>query len=701
MEENKYIISDKEKCLEYLKNTDGAFIKLDHISENLKYDPDIMKNILMKNQTLINDFSDKIMDMDYSKVLDDLFDTYGAELLTRISPELKENPKFMIKMVKSYPATIYSLKEPLKNDLNFKVECQNVIEDVVKEYKEKGYDTGWVNATKNSITNENINFAEEKLGLTKEQFELLRHYPDTLKKLSNIGNSEKSPIFSSCLKNINGKNLELTEWTNELNNLMDKFGDKNYQELLSNIDAQNINIEKLNKVLEQPNYFNIKNQEEVEKYQDIKEEVCDAIISENQKKITQYPLIEKMNETERLKFAVLEKLVGYDVKQANDIKNRYLCIDEVEANDTNDIKSWVASMKEITNENNKDTLKELYSLEPLPAKAQDKSVLEQEAKALYMQEYNKTLFRPENGEKMSNEELANYLPSDVDKDKYKFINAGTEFNMIMTAVGAYYHNSYSDYAKSWNREITNSKGFSCSYIGNDMIATAPINDVCYGFSKMENDSLLLSGSCNLGSATNPNELVVDKTYVDYQRPQDLKENTMDYNEMVFKREQNGERKQPDYLLVFKNGEKIPNMERTLKAVDDFKKEGIDLPIVVVDVERCIESEKSKVENMIKEAEEKNDPELWKEADKKLRTNSKTTAVRNSNIFRGCYDKLNSIYKQVFTNEIKNEKVEENIYKESYEQTGPEERKEEVSKIVQLQRKIMSIIKGKEVNGNER
>ena len=92
MEENKYIISDKEKCLEYLKNTDGAFIKLDHISENLKYDPDIMKNILMKNQTLINDFSDKIMDMDYSKVLDDLFDTYGAELLTRISPELKENP---------------------------------------------------------------------------------------------------------------------------------------------------------------------------------------------------------------------------------------------------------------------------------------------------------------------------------------------------------------------------------------------------------------------------------------------------------------------------------------------------------------------------------------------------------------------------------------------------------------------------------
>ena len=135
MEENKrYMITDKEKCLEYLKNTDGAFINLDYISEELKYDPDIMKKILMKNQTLINNFSDKFIDRDYSKVLDDLFDAYGSELLTRISPELKENPKFMINIVKSYPSAIYYLKEPLKNNLEFKVECQNVLENLVKKF---------------------------------------------------------------------------------------------------------------------------------------------------------------------------------------------------------------------------------------------------------------------------------------------------------------------------------------------------------------------------------------------------------------------------------------------------------------------------------------------------------------------------------------------------------------------------------------
>ena len=46
-------------------------------------------------------------------------------------------------------------------------------------------------------------------------------------------------------------------------------------------------------------------------------------------------------------------------------------------------------------------------------------------------------------------------------------------------------------------------------------------------------------------------------------------------------------------------------------------------------------------------------------------------------------------------------MKEETYQESYEQTTAEERKEETSKIVQLKRKVMSIIKGKEVEENER
>lgn len=250
-----------------------------------------------------------------------------------------------------------------------------------------------------------------------------------------------------------------------------------------------------------------------------------------------------------------------------------------------------------------------------------------------------------------------------------------------------------DYAKSWNREITNSKGFSCSYIGNDMIATAPIQDVCYGFSKMEDDSLLMAGDCNLGSATNDREITVNETYVDYQRPENLKASTKEYNEMVFKREQNGERKQPDYLLVFKKNGKTSNIEKTLKAVDDFRKEGLDLPIVVVDVEKCIESEKNKIENMINEAQQTNNKEMLKEAEKKVITNSKTDA----NAFKTMWSKWRDVYNKVTTN-VKNI-VDKSLYERSYMETRLKERKEVSAQIVQVQKEMIKGIqeKGDEVN----
>lgn len=701
MEKNKKIITDRDECLRYIETAFAGNIDLDIISEELKYDPEIIEQSIIRNQNLINQFSKVFIDSNYSNTMRNLFERFGSELFTRISPDLKENGKFMAKVVEAYPNGYYYVKDGLRNNIAFKRECEIRLEDVAKQFEsagDKNY-SDYVLEMKNKFKQDNINIAKNIYGLNEEKYELLKHYPGTLEKLSNIKNCN---IFKACLEHVNSKNLELTEWTNELNNLIDRFNDKNYEELLSSIDTQNIDIEKLNKILEQPNYFNIKNHKDVELYQEIKEEVCDAIVAEDQEKISYYPLIAEMKSEDKLKFAVLQKLMGYDLEQAKDIRNRYLCIDEVKANDPNDVKSWVTSIKEIVDVNDKETLKKLYSLEPVPAKAQDKSVLEQEAKSLYMQEYNQTLFDPEKGERIEVKDIAEYLPDNIDKNKYKFINAGTEFNMIMTAVGAYSYSSSNDYAKAWNREITNSRGFSCSYIGNDMIASAPIKDVCYGFSKMENDSLLLAGSHNLGSATNQEELVIDKSYVDYQRPEYLKNSTIEHNEMVFKREQNGKRKQPDYLLLFKHDGKIPNMESTLKAVDDFKKAGIDLPIVVVDVERCIESEKLKVENLLKEAEEKNNPQLLEKAEQKLQCNSKTMYIRNSNIFSGYYKKISSLYNQIFVNNPKSKnKVKEETYHEAYEQTEPEERREEVSKIVQLQRKIMAIIKGKEVNENER
>lgn len=696
MEENKKIYYDKQECLDYIKNNSGN-IDITRISEDLQYDPEIIEFAVSKNQKLINDFSTILTEFESSKVMRNLFDKYGSELYNRLSPELKTNEDFMLRVVGVYPNAVYNLDDKLQNNLAFKAKSEWVLDYVAQQYAKRGDEnySNYVSKIKKSISKENLVIATDLYGLDKEKYELIKYYDGTMQKLNEIQETGKNDVFKVCIEEMENKNLDINEWKKSFENLLHKFNDRNYQDLLYDVEAENVDAKKLNIVLSQPNYFDIKSNEELEKYQEIKQEVCDAIINGNDDKLMQYPLIQRMNNVDKIKFATLEKFAGYDLEQAKDINKKYLDIENVEAEDKKDVKSLISTVKAIVKEENIENIKNIYELNPVKEELQDISILEQETKKMYMEEYNKTLFDPKKCEEMSADKLEQLVPEGIDSKKYNLVDAGTEFNMIMTAVGAYFQGGDMDYAKSWNREITNSKGFSCSYIGNDMIATAPVQDVCYGFSTMENNSLLMAGDCNLGSATNDREITVNETYVDYQRPQNLKESTKEYNEMVFKREQNGERKQPDYLLVFKKDGKAQNLKQTLKAVDDFKKEGLDLPIVVVDVEKCIESEKNKIENMISVAEQTNNKDMLKEAERKIKTNSKT----NANAFSRIWNKCRDVYDKVSTN-VKNI-VDKSVYEKSYKETRPEERMEISSEIVQVQKEIIKNTQEKGVESYER
>ena len=412
-------------------------------------------------------------------------------------------------------------REAVKTNIDEKKYTNNAPNTNTKGSTQVGLNTNERNSIQNSLNaNEkensqntlNTDEKESTLGLGEDKYNYVKHYPKTLKKLESICGSTKNQAFRACMNEMNNKNLELTEWTTELNNLINRFNDEKFEKLLSTIDVKSTNIEQLSKVLEQPNYFDIKNVEELKNYQNTKMEVCDAIINGDKEKVSKYPLISQMGENEQLRFAVLEKLMGLDLKQAGAMY-KYQDLDKIDVKDTNEIKTWITAIKKVNSEIDTDKLRKLYNLEPLPERAQNKSILEQEVKSLYMQKYNETLFQPQKGETIPSEEFEECLPKGADKNNYKFIDAGTDFNMIMTAVGAFSGERNSNYAKSWNREITNSKGFSCSYIGNDMLRHVHTSTVYYGFSKMENDSLLLAGSENLGSATNKNELVINNNSV--------------------------------------------------------------------------------------------------------------------------------------------------------------------------------------------
>lgn len=650
-------ITNKKEFFEYVEKyhkESTSPIPANIVFEGLLDDPEVLSTLIIHDQQLVNKFSDKLRNN--RNLMENVFGELDSTVYHRLSPDLKNDKDFMLKLASVDERAQYNLGDVLRNDKEFKETIKNI-------------------ASQPSI--------EEVIG--KEKYDLISHYPDTLKKLENMKFSGKNQVFNACIKNMNSKNLRLSEWTSGLNLLLDRFNSEEYNQLLSNIDANNINVDKLNKILSQPNYFNIKNAMEVENYGNIKSNVCDGIINEDNEMIQKYPKIAEMNNIDKYKFATLQKLFDYDIEDVKKINNQFCGIEDIKADDKNNLKQYIKSFNTILKLNNVEDIKKCYALQPASKEMRDKLTFVEKFKDYYMQEYNDSLFKPENANQLNNEELQKFIPEGVDTNNYKFVDAGVDFNMIITSIGAYKENFNTDYATDWNREITNSHNFSCSYIGNDMLGTAPISNVCYGFNQMSQDSLQLSGYQNLGSATNENELKFNHEYnLYYAPPQYLKDSTSEFNEMVFSRVQEGERKQPDYLVLLKKGNKVDEglLRKSMMAADSFKAQGRELPIVVVDVDRCIESEKNKLDNMMQEAIDNSDVEALEEVKSKIHNNS----VANKEEFQGYYSKSSQAWNLIKEKlgQIK-DKIQVGIqsYKNAYRETNVQERKAEVADIVGL------------------
>ena len=213
-----------------------------------------------------------------------------------------------------------------------------------------------------------------------------------------------------------------------------------------------------------------------------------------------------------------------------------------------------------------------------------------------------------------------------------------------------------------------------------MRATAPIQEFCFGFSEMAEDSLLMQGTQNLGSTTDKNKLTlkhIDK-YIENFTPDNLKNFSSGYNEMVYNRVQNDERKQPDYIVIFKQKNRTEgNINSALKAVEDFKAQGIDLPIVIVDIEKCKEAEKERLNSMINEYKYTKDEHLKEEINNKIRRNR----VTNNQEFSSYYQKLDEAEKH------KVNIIDFNEYKNAYMNTTAEERKQETEAIININKEI--------------
>lgn len=177
------------------------------------------------------------------------------------------------------------------------------------------------------------------------------------------------------------------------------------------------------------------------------------------------------------------------------------------------------------------------------------------------------------------------------------IGKGIMLHVVDGASGRTENIEVDNFYDFWNRQDFE-KDTSCSFV-------SPLNpnkryhakySVVFGFVGME-DYLLHIGTEDIASTYKNGVTIAQSVHGNFMNPTSManySEAHGDHDEFVYMTnnvaEKNGEivttKKQPDYIVVAKNKEGfIDNIELAVQAHNDFKNEGINVPIVFADIEQ--------------------------------------------------------------------------------------------------------------------
>ena len=498
-----------------------------------------------------------------------------AYLLYRIPEEkriefLKISDKESIRLYRQQYASSKFIKKYI--DEFIKLEENNIDKDILLKMSEK---------------NEDVLKTDFKI-LAKKYIDLLgidivnqiACYQDIINNVVSLNDNELKLL--SKLLNLYISKTKNYEWTNLANILIDNL--ESYEELIENLNKMEyINIGRLIPILIHKNTFNIRSIEDIENFQKIKRKKCEELINSQNIK-------EKQE-------SILLKIYGQNIQEAEKFGED---IDKIQ---DEELKKYIKNLIKILEINNSDELNKLYE-QIKEEKIVNPLLIEKRLKIEYWKLYNNDLFKIKDAIKLQDEE--------------NLYSAGTNFKMIITSVAPFVYNEIENYKKDWNRPSIGSQHFCASYIRNDMLGHAIIPHVCYGFEQMSLDSLVLSGTNDIFSSGFSFE-TTSKREEKYLAPDSQIQQTQRYNEMDFKRIQSGNKKQPDYIVVFKKNGKIKNMRKAKKASYDFE----NLPIVVIDVDECLRTEKEKIKKLYEEYKKTGSEEIKLELSEKIRNNRVT------------------------------------------------------------------------------
>ncbi len=360
------------------------------------------------------------------------------------------------------------------------------------------------------------------------------------------------------------------------------------------------------------NVFNITNKNELEYFEEIKELICDTILTnpslDDEQLTTSLSKylgkFKQMSELDRMKLALLEKYYNMDLREATNVVNKFSSdIDNISVNNEYQasIVEQIRAIKNILETNDINTLSQVAGLDILvETDLSSSTYLIEQTKEIFEQAYKERLYMPKEDNKIG---TATFNGKNIE-----IFDANTDFSLIVKRVGINDRNS----KEIWNA-MTKDGEYGrkdlryytcCSYMTDENILNLDNDsEVILGFAQGTKDYSF--------DAIYPHDAHTpfyggDSIYSDlgssYMLPSTLETNTdNNYNEVVINTlgiDEQGKmtKLQPDYIVYIKrnkdNLESAPVWEKSQKVASEF-----GIPIVMVDKEKVKESEKNKIASM--------------------------------------------------------------------------------------------------------
>lgn len=369
-------------------------------------------------------------------------------------------------------------------------------------------------------------------------------------------------------------------------------------------------IENLIYILSTNNIVPINSIEDVINYEQLQDEKCSNIITNNE----EYTLSE-------VKEAIFLEKFGIDLKTAIDLQQKYgsdLDVKDIELNEKD--KQLITILEAINTILNCDDKKRLiisyfHTNNKVSINLSESYKLDAEIRKMYARALNSKLLQVKNLKSAGLEEYYD-IPMYFAFDE----NNPQPFNILLTCLGAYTdYKKPKNYKTDWLRPKEMFHGFCTSLISNEMMGTAQMNYACLAFTDIPEENLLLQAPFDIASRGAVQTISpitnLSNDRLQFLFPKQMINSTRHtHNEIVIERLLKEGKIKPSYVIfmtenfsltklmtekaTFKKIDKsseISRWENALQAAKDF-----GIPIVIVDRGKVKKYEASEREKLFQE-----------------------------------------------------------------------------------------------------